>query len=278
MKKTNLRKSKGITLIALVITIIVLLILAGIAISMLSGQNGILTKAADAKTKTGDAQKEEEKVLKDYEDVINESTGSVKKITFKKQGTGDLANGDEVTASNGEAFYVMGGDEVGRTITSTTQKVLLLSKYNLKKEGTEITLKQDTTGADNMCAFSSANYWSSETSSPVDLNNYQIPEGVTSIVTTAKAYGQSLGVTGRLITIEEIISLGGDLTGNPTTSGTKNCPDYINTQRFWFGSANVSYGEWSVYATVEKTIARASFSTDSFGVRPVIEVSKDLIK
>ena len=44
MLKTN----KGITLIALVITIIVLLILAGVSIAMLTGQNGILTRANDA--------------------------------------------------------------------------------------------------------------------------------------------------------------------------------------------------------------------------------------
>ena len=45
-------KNSGITLIALVITIIVLLILAGISISMLSGNNGILQRATDAKTET----------------------------------------------------------------------------------------------------------------------------------------------------------------------------------------------------------------------------------
>jgi len=48
----NTDEQKGITLIALVITIIVLLILAGIAISMLSGENGILKKAANSKTET----------------------------------------------------------------------------------------------------------------------------------------------------------------------------------------------------------------------------------
>ena len=47
-----MKKNNGITLIALVITIIVLLILAGVAISMLSGENGILKKAAEAKTET----------------------------------------------------------------------------------------------------------------------------------------------------------------------------------------------------------------------------------
>ena len=47
----NLRKKneKGITLIALVITIIVLIVLAGIAISMTIGENGIFTKAREAK-------------------------------------------------------------------------------------------------------------------------------------------------------------------------------------------------------------------------------------
>ena len=44
-------ENKGITLIALVITIIVLLILAGISISMLAGQNSILSRAGEAKHK-----------------------------------------------------------------------------------------------------------------------------------------------------------------------------------------------------------------------------------
>lgn len=50
-------KQKGITLIALVITIIVLLILAGVAISMLSGENGILRQAVKAKQETESATK-----------------------------------------------------------------------------------------------------------------------------------------------------------------------------------------------------------------------------
>ncbi len=49
-------KEKGITLIALVITIIVLLILAGVAIATLTGDNGILTKAASAKENTERAE------------------------------------------------------------------------------------------------------------------------------------------------------------------------------------------------------------------------------
>ena len=62
-----MKRNRGITLIALVITIIVLLILAGVAISMLSGENGILRKAAEAKTKTEEGQKQEETALASME-------------------------------------------------------------------------------------------------------------------------------------------------------------------------------------------------------------------
>ena len=58
-KKRKLKESKGITLIALVITIIVLLILAGVTIATLTGDNGILKKAGDAKTQTEQAKADE---------------------------------------------------------------------------------------------------------------------------------------------------------------------------------------------------------------------------
>ena len=51
-EKTKKKQEKGITLIALVITIIVLLILAGVTIVAISGDNGILQNAARAKEKT----------------------------------------------------------------------------------------------------------------------------------------------------------------------------------------------------------------------------------
>jgi competence protein ComGC len=57
MKK--LKNKKGITLIALVITIVVLLILAGVTIAMLTGDNGILTKAQSAKTQNDKASVKE---------------------------------------------------------------------------------------------------------------------------------------------------------------------------------------------------------------------------
>lgn len=52
MKKVLRLKQAGITLIALVVTIIVLLVLAGVTITMLTGNNGIILRAKEAKLKT----------------------------------------------------------------------------------------------------------------------------------------------------------------------------------------------------------------------------------
>ena len=66
-----MRKQNGITLIALVITIIVLLILAGVSIAMLAGDNGLLTRSRQAKTAT--IQKSNEEIVKlAVEDLITE--------------------------------------------------------------------------------------------------------------------------------------------------------------------------------------------------------------
>lgn len=62
----NIRTNKGITLIALVITIIVLLILAGISIVTLTGENGTLNNAQKAKFKTNVAKYKEQIALNSF--------------------------------------------------------------------------------------------------------------------------------------------------------------------------------------------------------------------
>lgn len=64
-----MKNTKGITLIALVITIIVLLILAGVTISMVVGNNGVLSQAKKSaqNTKVGEIKDEIELIRADYE-------------------------------------------------------------------------------------------------------------------------------------------------------------------------------------------------------------------
>ena len=69
--KNELKNKKGITLIALVITIVVLLILAGITIATLTGDNGIITRANQAKEATEQAKQDELARLQSIEDYIS---------------------------------------------------------------------------------------------------------------------------------------------------------------------------------------------------------------
>ena len=75
MKKSE--KQNGITLIALVITIIILLILAGISISALTNQ-GLFGKAQQAKQEAENAQREENEILANYLEQMNAITGGEK--------------------------------------------------------------------------------------------------------------------------------------------------------------------------------------------------------
>ena len=69
-----LKKQKGITLIALVVTIVVLLILAGVTISLLLDENGIIAKSKDARTETRISQIEDEVGMWKQHNFINKES------------------------------------------------------------------------------------------------------------------------------------------------------------------------------------------------------------
>ena len=84
MKNKRILKEKGITLIALVITIIVLLILAGVSIAMLTGENGILTQANNAKIEQSHGAVKEGIALAYNEYQIEINTASNMKVASTK--------------------------------------------------------------------------------------------------------------------------------------------------------------------------------------------------
>ena len=105
-------KNKGITLISLVITVIVLLILAGVALTMLSGENGIMTRAKTAREQHEDAQEQEENRPAGMENVMDEYLGNTAPgSTTGGSGSGSgnivVAGG---TATGGRKTYSDGTD------------------------------------------------------------------------------------------------------------------------------------------------------------------------
>ena len=143
--KQLIKTSNGITLIALVITIIVLLILAGVTIATLTGDNGILGKAKTAKT-TNDEEKAKEQikiaVMGSYGDDGKLNYEDLKK-NLEQIGIKDLPNEasyplevtlDGVSATieaNGEVNFTTSGGytQTGDTITSPDGKTMKVGDY-----------------------------------------------------------------------------------------------------------------------------------------------------
>jgi len=114
MKKQILatkKGNKGITLIALVITIIVLLILAAVSIAILTGENGLLTRAGDAKEETRGASVQEAidlwKINKSVDNYIGDKTAQSKTVLLDDlENKGLLINDERNRLEAGETITI----------------------------------------------------------------------------------------------------------------------------------------------------------------------------
>ena len=117
LRKTN----RGITLVALVITIIILLILAGISISALTN-TGIFEKAKDAKEKSEVAEKQQSETLDSYEKELNKYTSDNLEenigVKFEKN--------TELHDKNGAKIIVPAGFKVVNTDDLTVEKGIVV--------------------------------------------------------------------------------------------------------------------------------------------------------
>lgn len=118
------KKERGITLVALVVTIVVLLILAGVSISMVLGNNGIVTKAKETQTAQDKAY---------AEDVIESGLKAVQiEVLSNTLPTGKTANVAYVVEKiNDSAFTVKSGSTDTITYTKDT------ATYDIKVDMTK---------------------------------------------------------------------------------------------------------------------------------------------
>ena len=137
-----LRNKKGITLIALVVTIVVLLILAGISISLIVDKNGIIQKSKDARRVTKEAAKNEldnmNRLIEDMNDAAPEWRGTTTELPeFKNNET-----------TNKFDWYIYNEPQmkffanfVNKTLTAQDEK--LMSDKNVTAE--DIAITEETT-------------------------------------------------------------------------------------------------------------------------------------
>ena len=99
------KSNKGITLIVLVITIIILIILAAISISLLMGENGLITKAKQGAQNYQNSALEEQQMLNnfygDFATEIAKTEGTSNPTTPENTGTSGETNGGSTTGTTG---------------------------------------------------------------------------------------------------------------------------------------------------------------------------------
>ena len=117
INKRLLKEDRGITLVALVVTIVVLLILAGISLNLVLGTNGIITKANQARTNWANASEEEGKMLNDL----------ATEIASYLDNDGAEGSGDDTTIPVDLTKYILGEDGNGGTVN-------FLSIYNVSQK------------------------------------------------------------------------------------------------------------------------------------------------
>ena len=130
---THTNKKNGITLVALVVTIVVLLILAGISLNLVLGENGIITKAQEARDKTEQARINTEKSINSLEQELSNY------VNKTDSGNGGNSGGSQTTVENvviPEGYYYVGGTKAKGIVISdnVADKELDKGKENVRRD------------------------------------------------------------------------------------------------------------------------------------------------
>ncbi len=131
-----LKQQKGVTLVALVITIIVLLILAGVSIAMLTGDNGILTKATSSRDESLKAEAKEQVSM-----AINTNMAN------KLDATPDADYGTEINAIDLQKTLTKQGSNATVVDGTAANEILVTYKASASaKRQVVVTVKPATSG------------------------------------------------------------------------------------------------------------------------------------
>ena len=182
-----MKKNKGITLVALVVTIVVLLILAGVSINLVLGNNGIIAKAQDAKTKSAEASQND---LKGMNALVSEMEGALAGNGSNGSGSGNGNTGSEnnFVTKNTEVTYPDGkvwipeGFKIAKGSASTVQGGVVIED----KDGNQFVWVPVATIADYKRTAYSGNVATEETDTktnsikikPSSLNNNYYTEAL----------------------------------------------------------------------------------------------------
>ena len=163
MKDLNLPREKGITILALTITIIILLILAGITIISLTGENGLIKNAGQAKEETEISNEKEILERATAGAMAQDSRGNIKEERLQNKLNGETGAGKTEVTDTGEEFEVLFKDTNRYYIIDKTGNIEIAPEIKEDKspgditkdeEGNELTGRYEIWSIEDLCDFS----------------------------------------------------------------------------------------------------------------------------
>ncbi len=267
----NLKSNKAITLVALIITIIILLILAGVSLSMILGENGLINKAQSSVDKYQESSNNEQDFLNNIDEYITKlGSANIDKyedvtVTAWQKVTPELCISGRYVTINFES-----SDESVATVNKNTGEVT-----GVKAGKANITVKIiDYLGKETSKSCTITVVYPTVTISGAEF--YIIDNKVNSVtllskniigstswsnaVSKASSYGRSLGGIGRQLTKDEAENL--DLSVRA-----------INVE-YWTGTNSGGSHAWYVHKAGQITLSSDFSNGHVVGIRPVIEMEK----
>ena len=254
MKSTLKKTEKGITLVALVVTIVVLLILAGVSINLVLGNNGIIAKAKEAETKSAEARENDLKGMNALTEEMNNALGEKPKVDLSKYKIGDYVNYTYDPAAN----YVLTSATCGTSNNPTDgipqTKGLKWRILNIDEANGTVDLVSDNPTYTNV-HFSGA------------LGYYNGPYLMNAIC-EAQYSNKSLGVNARsinLLDMEKHLTAAGIAARNAYTNAVKygktmTCTEYIYYPLLYAGQkgAGVNVAKENASTIVQPDITKGN--------------------
>ena len=225
-----LKNKKGITLVALVVTIVVLLILAGVSINLVLGNNGIIAKAKDAETKSAEASQNDLKGMNALTEEMNNALGEKPKVDLSKYKIGDSVNYTYDPAGSYSLSSTYSGCSRNKTIAQTTGltwKVLNVDKENDTVDIISTNPTSSTVNFYNILGYNNGPYFMNE-------------------ICKAQYSNKTLGVNARsinLLDMEKQLTAAGIKSRNEYNKGSSTYAQYGTTKTY---TSNTKYP--SLYA------------------------------
>ena len=169
----KLKNRKGITLIALVVTIVVLLILAGVSISLILDNNGIIQKSKQARKEYGQAKENEQADLANISDWIEKETGADENAVVEPQNINDWkydVQDDEtviITGYCGTATEVI----IPNSINGKKVKKIYKGRDNLTSDGAQVSIWEANISSSQRIGLGSGYTAAQDTITKIKISN-----------------------------------------------------------------------------------------------------------